>query len=78
MNAVRLHARSQRRKELGQKGVKVKPLPERAAVALQWDVTTPLRPWEWWQVDAEEWTFARDVHAAYRQGVDDANAEKRA
>jgi hypothetical protein len=56
--------------------VKVPPLPPDAWQALQWDVTTPLRPWEWWQVDAEEWTFAREVQAAYRQGVEDANAEK--
>lgn len=53
------------------------PLPPDAWQALQWDVTTPLRPWEWWQVDAEEWTFAREVQAAYRQGVEDANAEKK-
>ena len=55
------------------------PLPEfppEYVHYLQWDVTTPLRPWEWWQVDAEEWTEAREVHEAWRQGVADAEAEK--
>lgn len=78
MRAIRLHARLEWRRKLKKKGwktAKPKPLPPEVAMALQWDVTTPLRPWEWWQVDAEEWTFAQEVHAAYREGVEDAKSE---
>ena len=57
--------------------MKDRPFPPEYAHYLYWDVTTPVRPWEWWEIDAEAWHEARAVQAAYRQGVDDANAEEK-
>jgi hypothetical protein len=45
--------------------------------ALSWDLS-PLRPWEYWQVDQAEWTEAIQVRIAYQDGVDDANDEAEA
>ncbi len=44
---------------------------------LAWDIS-PLRPWEYWQADAEDWTEAQAVHEAYREGQDDAKDEHEA
>ena len=52
------------------------PFPEGVAHYLQWDVS-PVRPWEWWQIDAEQWTEAQEIQHAWRDGVQDANDEPR-
>ena len=44
---------------------------------MAWDLG-PVRPWEWWQIDAEEWTEAQAVQAAYREGQADARDESSA
>lgn len=41
---------------------------------LAWDLS-PVRPWEWWQIEAGEWIEAQAVQAAYRDGIADAKAE---
>jgi len=50
-------------------------LPPEVIPYLHWDLS-PMRPWEWWQMDAEAWTEAVEVQEARRMGVEDANAEK--
>jgi hypothetical protein len=52
------------------------PFPDGVAHYLQWDVTTPLRPWEYWQQDAEEWTEAKEIQSAWKAGVSDADEER--
>lgn len=44
--------------------------------ALQWDLS-PLRPWEYWQADAQEWHEALSLVGAYRKGVESVEAEDR-
>ena len=41
---------------------------------MRWDLT-PFRPWEEALVDAEDWITAHEIQAAYRAGVEEANAE---
>ena len=45
-----------------------------AAHLMAWDLS-PVRPWEWWAIDAAEWTEAQAVQAAYRDGQEDARGE---
>jgi len=33
---------------------------------------SPVRPWEWWDIDAEEWSEAVEVQQAWRAGMADA------
>lgn len=42
---------------------------------LNWDLS-PVRPWEWWEIDAEEWTEAVEVQQARQEGIADAESEK--
>lgn len=48
--------------------------PAWAAQYMSWDIS-PVRPWEWWEIDAGEWIEAHAVQAAYRDGVADARDE---
>lgn len=48
--------------------------PAWAIPFMSWDLG-PVRPWEWWQIDAEEWIEAQAVQAAYRDGITDAREE---
>lgn len=43
---------------------------------MAWDLS-PLRPWEWWEADAQEWTEAQAVQQAVRDGIEDANVEQK-
>lgn len=51
--------------------------PPEAFPYINWDMSPP-RPWEWAQADAEAWTEAQGVHAAYREGIQDARDEHQA
>lgn len=42
---------------------------------LEWNLE-PLRPWEWWEVDAQEWTEATGLVKAFRKAV--AEEERKA
>jgi len=44
---------------------------------LRWDLSA-LRPWEFWQTDAREWTQAEQAMSEYRKGLADAEDEQRA
>lgn len=48
--------------------------PGQYAHFMAWDISA-VRPWEWWQLDAEEWIEAQAVQAAYREGQADARDE---
>lgn len=78
MSAVRRYAREKRRQELDLPSAKphLPPFPEGVSHYLSWDLS-PVRPWEWWEIDAEEWTEAVDVQQAWRQGIADAESEKK-
>lgn len=54
--------------------MKLPGFPAWAVPMMAWDLG-PVRPWEWWQIDAEEWTEAQAVQAAYREGQADARDE---
>jgi hypothetical protein len=34
-----------------------------------------MRPDEWWNQDAEQWTEATEIVRAFRQGIEDARSE---
>lgn len=77
MSAVRKYARIKRRIELDIPGnQELPPFPEGLGHYLGWDLG-PVRPWEWWDIDAEEWTEAQEVQAAWKQGIADAEAERK-
>lgn len=46
-------------------------------LALRWDLS-PLRPWEFWRVDAREWNQAEQAMSAYKAGIEDADEEQAA
>lgn len=50
------------------------PEPEGLSHILAWDLSS-LRPWEYWQVDAEEWTDATIVKQAFEDGAHDYHKE---
>ncbi len=52
-------------------------MPDGAFPYLAWDLS-PLRPWEFWQADAADWTEAHAVRDAYQDGVADAKDEHEA
>lgn len=54
-------------------------MPESVERMLAWDLSQ-LRPWEYWQQDAEEWTDAVEVRNAFDEGVKSVkvNAEQKA
>ncbi len=41
---------------------------------MQWDVS-PVRPWEWEELDAYQWTLAQEVQRAIREGLRDGKAD---
>ena len=41
---------------------------------MAWDLS-PVRPWEYWELDATEWTEAEQTQAAFRAGLEDAEKE---
>lgn len=45
--------------------------------AQQWDLS-PLRPWEWWQVDIVEFNQASQLITAFREGQREAMDEEEA
>ncbi len=62
----------------------IPPEPEGIRHFLAWDLS-PLRPWEYWEMDAGEWTEAQAVRQAFDAGVNEyrhtkakAEAQKRA
>ena len=52
-------------------------MPDGAFPYLAWDLS-PLRPWEFWQADAADWTEAHAVRDAYQDGVAVAKDEHEA
>jgi len=54
-------------------------MPPGLDIALSWDLS-PLRPWEYWQQDACEWTEAVALRNAFDEGVRSvkASAEQKA
>lgn len=44
------------------------PRPAGLDRVLMWDLS-PLRPWEWRDVDAHEWTEAQAIRSAFDEGV---------
>jgi hypothetical protein len=44
---------------------------------LQWDVS-PLRPWEYWQQPAAEWTEAVAIRSAFNAGIAEFRNSKQA
>ncbi len=57
--------------------MEVPPPPPELFPYIHWDVS-PLRPWEWRQADAEDWTEAQAVHGAIEEGKQDAHDEYQA
>lgn len=56
--------------------MKLPDFPAALARYMHWDLS-PVRPWEWGQIIAADWTEAQAVQDAYRAGIEDARAEKR-
>ena len=51
--------------------------PDGLIEALSWDLS-PLRPWEYWRVDAREWSRAVAMRNAYDEGRRDADDDAEA